>query len=317
MSERVVIAGMWGTSNLNLFLLKEHSKCLSPSVIEKREGPGASQISSDAFESTLFHSAEDWLQQYPQAPFVLSGMVGSTIGWKDVGYVACPYEIVQRGGYEYFEASGHDVYIAKGAQCQNLFGAPDVMRGEETELVGLVAREPSYQVGRHLICIPGTHAKWVLIDDGKVLNFTTSLAGEMFDVLLRNRVLLPKTLAKPREMDDSFYQGLKEISDDPGAFMHRIFSVRARQIVDGLKPEEGIQLLSGLIIGADVSAALKVYESHGLSNRIAVIGATRIAARYAKALEFHGRETETYNSSEMSAYGLWSLYDSICQAGVR
>ncbi len=73
--------------------------------------------------------------------------------------------------------------IIPGLRCAGLTGAPDVMRGEETQVLGWLAQHPDRQQGRHLVCHPGTHAKWVVVEDGRIVRFVTAMTGEMFAVL--------------------------------------------------------------------------------------------------------------------------------------
>jgi len=94
------VGGDWGTSHLRLFLCDAQG-----AVLDSRTGPGAVEASghfSDVFESL----AARWEESLGTLPVVLCGMVGSSIGWIQAPYVACPAMpeqiadacVTQRGG---------------------------------------------------------------------------------------------------------------------------------------------------------------------------------------------------------------------------
>src|SRR5438477_4894503 len=124
------------------------------------------------------------------------------------------------------------------------------MRGEETQILGWLALNPERRDGRHVLCHPGTHAKWVLIEDGRIVRFVTAMTGELFAVLSQHSVL--KTDA-PADDDAAFDLGLAA-ADGGGALAARLFTARAR-VVGGDAPASSTpSYLSGLLIGAEVAS---------------------------------------------------------------
>lgn len=306
MSKGAIIAGMWGTTTLRAFLLRDGSDRVPGRVIEAREGPGASRLAADDFESVLFDLAGDWLRDHEDAPVILAGMVGSTIGWRDTGYVACPTALGASVMRERFVARGREISIIKGLSCRNVFGEPDVMRGEETEILGWLGLCEEARHGERLICVPGTHAKWVRLRDGVVFDFLTSVAGEQYAALKANGVLIPKNAAAHEVPTDAFHDGVRSSLASNASLIHQLFSVRARRVSGVDDDAAGADRLSGLIIGADVAGALQAFGVHPAQAPIVVIGAPAVAKRYCAALDVAGMEGEMIDAEDACAAGFWS-----------
>ncbi|MDB5739797.1 MAG: 2-dehydro-3-deoxygalactonokinase [Alphaproteobacteria bacterium] len=167
MTKPAFIAGDWGTSRLRLYLCDA-----SGAVLARTEGEGAAVGGhADRFAAAV----AAWDGEHGVLPAVLGGMVGSTIGWKDVPYLACPARPEAIAGAALcFEQDGRAIAIVPGLRC----AGPDVMRGEEVQILGALRLNPALARGRHVFCMPGTHAKWVTVQDGAVLDFNTALSGQ-------------------------------------------------------------------------------------------------------------------------------------------
>src|SRR4051812_42565669 len=151
MSDAAYIAGDWGTSNLRLRLCAADG-----SVLDSRDGPGAAD-SRGRFAEVFDGLTADW--RATPLPALLCGMAGWTFGWVEAPYLPCPEDIDSVA--DALTRARADVHIAPGMRCANPLGAPDVMRGEETQLLGALELRPELAQGRHLVCMPGTHTKWV------------------------------------------------------------------------------------------------------------------------------------------------------------
>lgn len=315
MSVDVVIAGMWGTTTLRALLLVRDTKTGGAAVTAVRKGPGGSRVSSGEFEKMFFSLVGDWVEAHPDAPIVLAGMVGSNIGWRDVGYVGCPIAVADIGRAERFTARGRSIRIVKGLACTNVCAEPDVMRGEETEIVGWLAMRPDARSGERLACVPGTHAKWVRLKDGIITDFLTSVTGEMFAGLSAGGVLVPANSAPPDTPDGNFLEGVRAAARDDASLLHQLFSVRARRVTEQDDDAAGAQRLSGLIIGGDVVGALALLGSPEDDIPVTVIGARSVAGRYATALGEFGVESEIIGAEAASAAGLWDIAMGIVESG--
>lgn len=299
------IAGDWGTTHLRLHL------CRGAAVLDMADGAGIGALSAGV-EATLFEAIEPWARKYGRLPIWLAGMVGSRNGWREVPYALCPADIGKlRNSLLRFKANGHDVAIAAGVSCTNPQGAPDVMRGEETQILGALATYAQLGHGRSVIALPGTHTKWALVQDGELQSFQTSLSGELY-ALLRERSTLLKAQAAAENADDErkgFHAGLlrsRELASVP--LSHLLFEVRSRQLVHGMSHAEATSFLSGLIIGQDVLGALPLFDrTLGDGAAVPIIGAPRLTALYSSALAVHGIQALPLDATALTIAGLNAL----------
>ena len=117
-------------------------------------------------------------------------MVGSSFGWVEAPYVACPARARADRGKACVAMRDGRVHIVPGLSCRNRLDAPDVLRGEETQILGALAGDSGARRGT-LLCLPGTHTKWVLLEDGHgARNSSPPSTGELFALLKRHSVLV-------------------------------------------------------------------------------------------------------------------------------
>lgn len=303
MSEPGFVAGDWGTTHLRLFLCEGNGR-----VLDSVSGPGAADVHGDfphVFDSLL----ASWRQRHGPLPAVLCGMVGSSIGWTQVPYVPCPVRPAQIAGACLALRDG-DVQIVPGLSCKNRLGSPDFMRGEETQLLGALAQEPSLRSSRHLLCLPGTHTKWVALEDGEVRDFLTAPTGELFAVLRDHSVLVHQ-----RDSNESgpgaaaFASGLAEFNRLPDAqVLHRLFECRARRLAGDLSEADAAPYLSGLLIASDVAGALRLFADYLVGRSVGLIGTPRLTALYASALRAHGLAGQLIDGSAAALAGLTHVH---------
>jgi 2-dehydro-3-deoxygalactonokinase len=194
------------------------------------------------------------------------------------------------------------IRIVPGVKWQGFNGQGDVIRGEETQLFGWISGHPDQGAGRHVVCHPGTHAKWMLVEDGRLVRFVTAMTGELFAVLREHSVL--KTDASPDDMA-AFDEGL-EAAGDGDALAARLFTARARVVGLGRPAASAAGYLSGLLIGAEVAA---VPQLLGVAPRdVALLGDPRLCALYERALRRRGLVTTTHDGEAAAVAGLFALY---------
>ncbi|MDY6947570.1 MAG: 2-dehydro-3-deoxygalactonokinase [Pseudomonadota bacterium] len=306
------IAGDWGTTHLRLHL------CRGATVLDRIDGPGIGALLASP-EATLFDAIEPWVREYRHLPIWLAGMIGSRNGWREVRYAACPAGAAQlRQAMLRFSARNHAIAIAAGVSCTNPLGAPDVMRGEETQILGALALHPELARGANILALPGTHTKWALVRDGKLQAFQTSLSGELY-ALLRDRSTLLKAAAADVNDDaerrgfDAGLQRSRELRTVP--LSHLLFEVRSRQLIQRMTHAEASALLSGLIIGQDVLGALPLFDGTLRKVRsVPIIGAPKLAALYGMALAAHGIDAVPLDATELTVAGLDALAHSTSSA---
>jgi 2-dehydro-3-deoxygalactonokinase len=288
------ILGDWGTTQLRLFL------CNDAGVLDRRFGRGIAQLERsppDEFAAV----AGDWLDDHRVDDAVLAGMVGSRTGWLETAYAPCPATAADLiASIARTECGDVSIAIVPGLSCVGPSGAPDVMRGEETQLFGALALEPRLRTERHVVALPGTHTKWVVVEDGRVIQFQTALTGELF-ALLRTSSTLLKTggAASDAFDDDAFATGL-DAARSERSLLHALFQVRSQQLVAGATPSYATSLLSGLLIGSDVNGAAELHHA----TDVTLIGERELASLYARALEARDARTRTLDGNECALAGL-------------
>ncbi|NVJ98204.1 MAG: 2-dehydro-3-deoxygalactonokinase [Alphaproteobacteria bacterium] len=283
MGHSIFIVGDWGTSRLRLFL------CDGGKTLETLEGPGIGKLSASP-EETLFELIAPWQEQYGKSPITLTGMVGSNIGWQNVPYKHCPADASGlNGASAHFTARGTEIEIIAGLTCTNALGSPDVMRGEETQVFGAMHLHGELRTGRHLVCLPGTHTKWAVLDEGAITHFHTAPVGEFFDILTKHSVLAkdagPITAVEP----DAFIAGARKglEATQPG-LMHYLFETRSKQITGEFTAHQAGSWLSGLLIGHDVAGGRAIYGEDCAVGSITLIGTEALAALYLDVFDLAG-----------------------------
>lgn len=298
----ITIFGDWGTSRLRLYLRQ------GKSVLDRRDGPGIGSLSASP-EQTFLDLVGDWREAGPET-ILLCGMVGSRNGWVEAPYAPCPADaaaISER--LVKVQAQGLTVSIVPGLSCTNPLGGPDVMRGEETQILGALALNPELKTGRHLLAMPGTHTKWVVVKDGAIASFLTAPVGETFAVLREHSILAKAAAGDAPATPEGFDLGLSRITDKGAALLpHLLFETRSRQLIDGLPKADAMGFLSGLLIGADAAGAAGWFGQLG---KVALIGAPALNALYAKAIKAAGGDSFEIDGDAAVLAGLSSLSSSI------
>lgn len=292
------IGGDWGTSRLRLFLCGADGN-----VLERREGPGIAEAGARA--AGIFAGlTAGWDAALPA---VLSGMVGSTIGWREAPYRACPAPpaAIAEAALR-FASDGRQVAIIPGLSCTNASGLFDVMRGEETQLLGALRLRPELARGRHLVCQPGTHAKWVLVEDGAVIRFQTALSGELFALLAQHSVLA-RGAGAPSASHAAFGEGVRAARDQAG-LLHLLFSTRSRQLSGEIPKGEAASYLSGLILGTEIEAAIHLFAPR---DRVVLICTPALAAAYETVLQGHGLGALVLDGDDAVLAGLTLLHSQL------
>jgi 2-dehydro-3-deoxygalactonokinase len=293
MSRAAFIAGDWGTSRLRLYLCDEDGN-----VLARAEGEGASVPDC---AGRFAAAVTPWDNAHGQLPALLSGMVGSTIGWREVPYLKCPAKPAAIAAAALrFETDGRAVAILPGLSCIGKTGAPDVMRGEETQILGALRLHPELGRGRHVICLPGTHAKWVALQDGAVVAFQTALSGELFELLRRHSVLARD--GGDVAVNDAFLRGLAFAKASRQAdLLYLVFSTRARVVTGEMPKSDAASYLSGLIVGKDVATAAALFD---LGASVSLVCAPALAALYARALAAYDVKATAIDGDQASLSGL-------------
>lgn len=293
-----LLACDWGTTNLRAWVLDADG-----AVVTERDFPGlgVAQMGPGEAEQRFRDQVRPALAA-ERLPALLCGMAGSTLGWTSTPYIDAPAGLADLAR-ALTPVEGGRSLIVPGVRWPGFDGQGDVMRGEETQLFGWIAGDPARAWGRRLVCHPGTHTKWMLVEDGRLVRFVTAMSGELFAVLVRHSVL--KGDAAPTD-PEAFDAGL-DSAGDGGALAARLFTTRARIVGGGASPDSGPSYLSGLLVGADV-AATPALLGPDLPGEVSLLGDARLCDLYARALNRRGITTETFDGEAAAVSGLHALH---------
>jgi 2-dehydro-3-deoxygalactonokinase len=306
------IAVDWGTSRLRAFLC-EAKPDGSFRLLARSSGLGVSK-SPISFEETLLHAISAWERDYGKLPILMAGQIGSSIGWKETPYLPCPISPDELAkSCLSFECHGYNIRIVPGLSCQLENDNYDCMRSEELQILGWLQLNASHRLGRHLLCLPGTHTKWVLVEDGKIKLFKTAMTGELFDLIVNNSVLIQSQAPEfnlAAFEQDAFDKGASfTLNSELGSFMHGLFSVRSKQLFGQLSSEQAISYLSGLLIGSDIRAALNATEWALTSvDKVVIIGAPHLSKSFARVLASQNIASELTKVTNTTLMGFNAVY---------
>jgi 2-dehydro-3-deoxygalactonokinase len=296
-----LIALDWGSTRLRGWLLDDDGLVLG----ERSSDDGASRITGGiaAFHDALRSLAGDWLAQTRQV--LACGMVGSAHGWREAPYVRCPATLrdLHRHLVTADAGSGVTVKIVPGLIDDPEGGTPDVMRGEETQLVGLLALRPDL-ADSCTVLMPGTHSKWVQLARGEVRAFRTRMTGELYALLRKHSVLarlMPQDDRGHFE-SDAFDAGVAAAGRSrDGDLAGQLFAVRTLGLT-GRWPADALpDYLSGLLVGHELAAGLAARQA-----ALAVVGDSALCERYVRALRAFGTEPACVHSNT-ACVGLWRI----------
>jgi len=243
-----IIAVDWGTSSFRLWLMSNDGTVLA----EHRSHEGMSEVAERGFE-TVLESHLRTLQIPDNLPVVVCGMAGSRQGWVETGYIDTPADVTTIGRHAVVVPGvARRVIIIPGLAARSL-NEPDVMRGEETQLLGAHLELP----GGERYCMPGTHSKWVSMNGAMVTGFETFMTGELFATISARTILVHSTGGDGQvdAQDPAFLTGVRDGWTRPDKTTHHLFSIRAGQLLHDRGQDENRARLSGLLIGAEFAGA--------------------------------------------------------------
>jgi 2-dehydro-3-deoxygalactonokinase len=286
------VAVDWGTSSFRGWLMSAGGEVLA----ESRGHEGMLHCSSTAFAPVLRDHLV-MLGAPDRLPVLICGMAGARQGWREAPYLKTPtrLEALHEGAVR-IDAAG-DIRILPGVALARA-DRPDVMRGEETQLLGVT--EPDFS---GLVCIPGTHSKWVKIEAGNIIEFSTYMTGELFSVISQHSILVHAVDAGSLPPADGgpFHDGLAMAQAAPTGLTASLFRLRAAQLLGFEQRPDGAARLSGLLIGAEIADAI---QRHGARQPLRLIGAGTLGGLYEVALREAGFDVRVVDAEEASRRGL-------------
>lgn len=284
----------WGSSNFRAHLIAPDG-----AVVDTLEAPaGVATVQRDGMVDIAGRVRARWPDP---TRFYAAGMIGSNVGWTDAGYVDCPAGFDRLSKRLVPTRIGElDLHIVPGLACvRERDGAPDIMRGEETELLGLQA---SGRLGdAPLVALPGTHTKWVRIVDGRVQEFMTAMSGEIYDRLTAAG-LLASIIEGSGSDGAEFRDGVRTSASRTLGLGALLFGARARVIRGMLPKADASAYLRGLLIGSEIVDALELFPRRE-NVAIPLVGSPAVCALYAAALDELGIASHAVASADAIARG--------------
>lgn len=287
------IAVDWGTSNLRAWAMTASGSELWSGASDK----GMGSLKPEHFEGALLDVVAPMLGSGP-LDVVACGMVGSRQGWIEAPYATVPCPALP-SGFARPETQNPllRVHVIPGIKQLK---APDVMRGEETQIAGFLSVNPGWD---GVICLPGTHTKWAEVSAGEIVSFQTAMTGELF-ALLSGQSVLKHSVAPIGWDDDAFAEAVDDAISKPERLAARLFSLRAEGLLNDMPGHEARARLSGLLVGAELAAA----KPYWLGQQVAVIGASTISQIYGSALSKQGVPATIADGPRMTLAGLTAAY---------
>jgi len=287
----------WGTTSFRAYRLRGRA------VLDRVALPlGISSIAAGGFPRALEGAVAPWLAD-GERRILMSGMVGSRQGWVEAPYLPCPAATADLARALLPVPFGPaEVLLVPGLSAADPAGVPEVMRGEEVQILGALGTAPGDAQGdmpkSTMVCLPGSHSKWARVAGGRVEGFSTHLTGEAFAALSGHTILGRLMQADAPSNPDAFRRGVLR-SADPGGLLHHLFGVRTLSLFDRLPEAAASSFLSGLLIGHEVRAAVP-------ASPVLLIGAPALCELYGQAITLCGGSA-TLADGEAAAQGLASI----------
>jgi 2-dehydro-3-deoxygalactonokinase len=304
MKQAAYIAVDWGTSSFRLWLVDRDGNVLG----EQRSHEGMMATSKSGFAAVL-QSHLEAVGAAPELPVIICGMAGARQGWVEAGYVDTPAplaSVLKQAAS--VPGQDRDIRILPGI-AQRDAKAPDVMRGEETQLLGALSGDAA---GEAVFCMPGTHSKWVRTSGRTVERFATFMTGELFDAVSQHTIL-SHAVARADEAEDvdAFRSAVMAAIETPAFAANLLFQVRSGQLLHGGKPSSAREKISGTLIGLELAAGL---GREPPKSGITLIASGRLQMLYRTAFETVSVPVRSIEAEDavrrglsMAARSIWSL----------
>jgi len=291
------VAVDWGTSNLRAWVHGPQNAIVAS--CSSSQGMGA--LSSDQFEAALLDLVGEYLTD-DATPVVCCGMVGARQGWAEAPYATTPCSpvVVEQSVRPIVRDPRLSIRILPGIKQTQ---PADVMRGEETQVAGYLARYPDFD---GVVCLPGTHTKWAHVSAGEIVSFQTFLTGELFALLSQGSVLRHSLVGDGWDQD-AFGSAVADAQTSPGKLSARLFGLRAESLLNDMSPSCARATLSGLLIGIELVGA----RPYWLGQEIVIVGAENLSALYEAALVAQGVEVSRISGDNMTLVGLTAAYEKM------
>jgi 2-dehydro-3-deoxygalactonokinase len=288
----------WGTSSFRAYRMAADGR-----VIDRTVSPtGILFVEAGRFADVLRRAILPWVNA-GERHVLLSGMIGSRQGWIEAPYLPCPAGAADLAGATIpVPFDGAEVRLVPGITAEDAAGVPEVMRGEETQIIGALAEFGEGGIA----CMPGSHSKWVRVEAGRITGFSTFMTGEAFAAFSGHTILGRMMKADAPPDPEALRRGLAR-SADAGGLLRHLFGVRTLGLFGRLSETSAASYLSGLLLGHEVRAALAAAPDAGA---VVLIGDPKLCALYAEAIDVCGGVARVAKG-EAASVGLARIADEV------
>lgn len=284
----------WGTSSFRLMLINHQGETLATQA----SNYGISRLKKHQQLPYLIEQLHNFAPDAQEVPMLLCGMVGSSLGLVDAGYLDCPTNIEALAkSLQPLPSDDVCACIVPGLRIRQPSHQADVMRGEETQIAGWLAQATAQP--HALLCLPGTHSKWVQLDGDNISHFQTRITGELYACLSETSVLVQGIQVFS---DTAFDQGLNT-AFDRSDLLGSLFTTRTQVLFSNINKQHAASYLSGLLIGTEITE-----QPIAEGETVHLIGNPHLNRLYQRALNKAGVASKLWDGSTLSAKGLWHLY---------
>jgi 2-dehydro-3-deoxygalactonokinase len=290
------VLGDWGTTRLRLLLVDDQD------VVDQRDGPGIGALDRTPAD-TLTGLIGDWSDR-GSLQIVLAGMAGSRNGLIETPYASTPAD---RSAWSRAARSvvlnNFRITVAAGLR-HDRGNIADVMRGEDNQIYGALEVNPALREGSHVVILPGTHSKWVEIEDGSIVRFHTALTGELFALLRDHSILLRTGAASEHiqaEADAGFSTGVTRAFESGIGLVNHAFEARSAQLLHGQSRSWASGFLSGLVIAEEIAGLGRRYP---VAQGVTLVGDPRLTTLYMSAFAQHGLRADHLDGATCALRGL-------------
>lgn len=293
MSQASFVAVDWGTSSFRLWVMDADANILAATNAPY----GMSRLKPEEYDLVLVETLQV-LGFASDIPVIISGMAGAAQGWCEAPYLSAPTQLDGLGASAVKVAnSTHEVRILPGVKQMS---PANVMRGEETQVAGMLSNDPDFD---GVVCLPGTHTKWVRVNNRAIIDFETCITGEQFAFFSETSVL-SHSMRDQGWDDRAFEGGVRLATKDPVSVPRRLFEIRAEMLVATQSSAQARSTLSGLLIGQELMSVPRYWQGQDVT----LIGATALCDLYSKALTLVGSTASILDVTAMTLAGLTAAH---------
>lgn len=281
----------WGSTSL-----RAYRYAADGAVAEQRsDRRGIRFVAAGDFEIVFRDFLAGWLA--PGSRVALAGMVTSRNGWVETPYVECPASLEDlNAALRPLRVADADLVFVPGL-CRRGPEA-DVMRGEETQLLGLDRSDDRERI----VVMPGTHSKWVLLNRGRIESFRTCMTGELYELLLAHSLI--GRIAEGAGFSAPAYAAGVERGHGSPTPVSDLFGARAGVLTAAIQPNDVAAYLSGLLVGNEIREGVAAFGTP--VGPVELVGTKLLSDRYAQALQQLGIACRTA-PEDVAARGLWRV----------